>query len=187
MQRSQKSAAIHAARLEQARQANEMQHDDVEFMPTYISRRVPTVRPDRDANGQYGRRPRMTHQLSQRDPQEPLPLKRRTPSTDVPLNQLSPSSLDDDEAYLHEEPHTDNLSADYYPDTGSFRRSTDQFARHPHLDERPSGSINKPLQRRAPYMYDDDALREELWQQMPPPRVRRSTRHLEQQHFDEED
>ena len=184
--RSQRSAALRAARMEKARQ-----DDDVEVMPTHtISKRMPTVRPERDGAGQYERmpRPRSTHQLSPRDLQEPLPSQRRKQFIDSnsPLDEFSPSPPERREMYYREDPETENLADNRYPDTGSFRRSTGQIARNPQIDERPSGSINRPLQRRAPYMYEDDPLREELWQQLPPRSIRRSSR-LEPQRFDDEE
>jgi hypothetical protein len=53
---------------------------------------------------------------------------------------------------------------------------------YPQLDGQASlnlpttGHISKPLVRRAPYLYTDDALREELAQQIDEPVVRRSSR-----------
>ncbi|GCE25321.1 hypothetical protein KDA_08050 [Dictyobacter alpinus] len=41
-----------------------------------------------------------------------------------------------------------------------------------------TGNLKKPLVRRAPYMYDDDALKDELAQQVEPPKTRRSSRNL---------
>jgi len=41
-----------------------------------------------------------------------------------------------------------------------------------------TGDLKKPLLRRAPYMYDTDALKNELAQQVSPPTTRRSTRYL---------
>jgi hypothetical protein len=41
-----------------------------------------------------------------------------------------------------------------------------------------TGDLKKPLLRRAPYMYDNDALKNELAQQVDPPVTRRSTRYL---------
>lgn len=185
MLRSQRSAALRAARMEKARQ-----DDDVEVMPTHTSKRMPTVRPERDVSGQYERmpRPRPTHQLSPRDLHSPLPPQRRNQFVDAnaPLDELSPSSFDRNEMYDREDPETGNLTDNRYPNTGSFRRSTGQIARNPQINDSPSGSINRPLQRRAPYMYEDDPLREELWQQLPPRSVRRSSR-LEAQDFDEEE
>jgi hypothetical protein len=41
-----------------------------------------------------------------------------------------------------------------------------------------NGNIKKPLVRRAPYMYEDDPLRQELSQQVEGPITRRSSRNL---------
>jgi hypothetical protein len=41
-----------------------------------------------------------------------------------------------------------------------------------------TGNLKKPLVRRAPYMYDNDALKSELSQQVDPPITRRSSRNL---------
>lgn len=41
-----------------------------------------------------------------------------------------------------------------------------------------TGDLKKPLLRRAPYMYDNDALKNKLAQQVDPPVTRRSTRYL---------
>lgn len=41
-----------------------------------------------------------------------------------------------------------------------------------------TGSLKNPLVRRAPYMYEDDSLRDELAQQVKPPVTRRSSRNL---------
>jgi len=182
--RSQKSAALRAARLEKARQ-----DDDVEVMPTYTSKRMPTVRPDPTEQHDQMPRPRYTHQLSQRDLQSPLPTQRSRRFVDSsPPDELSP--FDEGGVYRRGDPETENLAQNLYPYTGSFRRPTGQIARNPqisdHQAESPSGSIKRPLQRRAPYMYEDDPLREELSQQLRPPIVRRSSR-LEPQHFDEEE
>ncbi len=48
-----------------------------------------------------------------------------------------------------------------------------------------TGDLKKPLVRRAPYMYDTDALKNELSQQVDPPITRRSSRNLFVGHDDE--
>lgn len=58
-----------------------------------------------------------------------------------------------------------------------------QFSRRPQADgtrQQPdtSGALRTPLVRRAPYMYEDDPLREELSQHISEPMVRRSSRNL---------
>jgi hypothetical protein len=46
------------------------------------------------------------------------------------------------------------------------------------VDEAISDNLRRPLVRRAPYMYDDDSLREEMAQYVERPAVRRSSRYL---------
>ena len=75
-----------------------------------------------------------------------------------------------------------------YPETENLRDNPQkgQFIRNPQLgqsDRRPemtTGNLNSPLVRRAPYLYEDDPLRQELAQQIDEePIVRRSSRHLD--------
>lgn len=99
------------------------------------------------------------------------------------------------------DPQTDQLRGNY-PQTGQMRRQfqtpetgqmvrnprqqTDQIARNPQVPEQRrnpdviTGSLKTPLLRRAPYMYEDDPLRQELAQQIDAPAVRRSSRFLEE-------
>jgi hypothetical protein len=61
---------------------------------------------------------------------------------------------------------------------------TDRFARYRDtqteygVDEAAADNLRRPLIRRAPYMYDDDPLREEMAQYTQRPMVRRSSRYL---------
>jgi hypothetical protein len=90
--------------------------------------------------------------------------------------------------------HTDELQSDIFrmrttsPETENLRDHppTGQFKRNPQLGQshrKPdmiTGSLNAPLVRRAPYLYEDDPLRQELAQQIDEePIVRRSSRHLD--------
>jgi hypothetical protein len=89
------------------------------------------------------------------------------------------------------DPETDKL-AGRYPSTGPIRSQpqTGQMIRQPRIDAQPrdpehiTGSLKRPMVRRAPYLYEDDALREELAQQLDPPSVRRFS--LYDQYEDEE-
>ena len=60
---------------------------------------------------------------------------------------------------------------------------TDRFARYRDtqtdygVDEPTTDNLRRPLIRRAPYMYEDDSLREEVAQYVERPTVRRSSRH----------
>ena len=46
------------------------------------------------------------------------------------------------------------------------------------MDEPATNNLRRPLVRRAPYMYEDDPLREEMAQYVKRPIARRSTRYL---------
>ncbi|MEO8971473.1 MAG: hypothetical protein ABI406_07740 [Ktedonobacteraceae bacterium] len=85
------------------------------------------------------------------------------------------------------EPRTGQLGErDYYPQTGPMRQQprTGQIARNPHIEEqrgnpeRVSGTLKNPMVRRAPYMYEDDPMRQEFAQHLDAPAVRRSSRKL---------
>ena len=86
-----------------------------------------------------------------------------------------------------QETRTDQLRDRYpHPTTGPMRLNpeTGQIARNRQMDEQSSGdeattgNLYNPLVRRAPYLYEDDALREELSQQINKPITRRASRHL---------
>ncbi|MDQ6661082.1 MAG: hypothetical protein M3Z24_08965 [Chloroflexota bacterium] len=103
------------------------------------------------------------------------------------------SESDETEYTSNRHPNTDQIR--YSPQTGQTDRmrrppQTGQTTRNPRLDPQQgspdtiSGSIKNPLVRRAPYMYEDDPLRQELAQRIDAPAVRRSSR-LRQ--YEEED
>ncbi len=86
-----------------------------------------------------------------------------------------------------QETQTDQLrDRNSYPSTGPVRLNpeTGQMARNRQVDEQYSeeeattGNLFNPLVRRAPYLYEDDPLREELSQHIEKPIVRRASRHL---------
>ena len=191
MLRHQRSVALRTARMEKLQQYE----DDVEVLPTHISRRQLSVSPARDFTGQYEQiqRPRSSRQLPPETPSEqrrPRVVESKPSRHDLPRS-LPPEggSTLRQSPYL-EDSETDNLD-DYYPETGPMRRPTGQMARNPRLEsnlpqtEKPSGSLGRPMIRRAPYTYDDDPIRQELSQQLHPPRVRRSSR-LEPQEYDQD-
>jgi hypothetical protein len=193
MLRQHRSAALRAARIEKVQQYEE----EDEVLPTHISRRMPSVRPEQDITGQYEQipRPRPSRQLPSETPKTQR--RQRVVESKPSRNDLPPRSLPPEggssargSAYF-DDPETESLGEDYYPDTGSMRRSTGQIARNPRFDgevpqtEKPSGSLGRPLVRRAPYTYEDDTIRQELSQNLPPPKVRRSSR-LEPQQYDQE-
>jgi len=84
-----------------------------------------------------------------------------------------------------QEIQTDQLR-DRYPTTGPVRLNpeTGQITRNRQMDEQSSegeastGNLYNPLVRRAPYLYEDDSLREELSQQIEKPIIRRASRYL---------
>lgn len=188
------SAALRAARREAAQQ---QRFDDVEELPTYTSRRVPPARQnsallasqgqvsERPAHhlqhniNHYPRRPRRTVDASpsQQGVQRSLPAEGESAASRLPRRR---------------EPQTDSLDV-LSPRMNGLRYpgQTDKIARVPQLGEEPrnadtiTGSLQRPLVRRAPYMYEDDPLRQELAQRLDPPVVRRSSRHLSMPQSDE--
>ncbi len=87
----------------------------------------------------------------------------------------------------HQETQTDQLRGrDSYPTTGPIRLNpeTGQITRNRQMNEQSSGdepttgNLYNPLVRRAPYLYEDDPLSEELLQQIDKPITRRASRHL---------
>ncbi len=91
------------------------------------------------------------------------------------------------------DPHTGQLrqQTGQVGRTGQLRQQpatpqTGQIRRNPNLEGQRrnpdivTGSLRNPMVRRAPYMYEDDALREELSQMIDPPTVRRSSRYEQQ-------
>ena len=189
--------ALRAARLEAAQQ----QEPDTEVIPTNPSKRFPAVRP----NQTIAKVPKTSRQLQtqQQAPQHYRP-KRTVEGSSVPpgRNRALPRPDEDmttgtTESYRMQEPQTDQIGT-RYPQTDQFRRSqpspqTGQTTRNPHIEaqprnpERMSGSIQRPLVRRAPYMYEDDPLRQELAQQIDTTGVRRrSSRYQEYVNEEEE-
>jgi hypothetical protein len=86
-----------------------------------------------------------------------------------------------------QESQTDQLrDRNPYPTTGPMRLNpeTGQITRNRQMDEQSSGdeattgNLYNPLVRRAPYLYEDDPLREELSQQIDKPITRRASRYL---------
>lgn len=150
--------ALRAARREaiEARQASD---SDIEVSPT-----------------QYSRQQRMTRA-----------------SQSLKNNDGYETYEHDERNGMRKEPHTDYIDIDkQLSRTASLRRTpqTEQVERRVRTrdldpDRQPSASwnaetenirINKPLVRRAPYMYEDDEMRQQLLQQLDPPAVRRSSR-----------
>lgn len=185
-----RSEALRTARLEAAKQ---QQDDDVEVLPTNSPKRGLSIRPSQALAKQNEqttsiRSPRPS-KPQQSPTHQPKPARRVVDSN--PSHYSSEQLPFDDghsETSRRAEPRTDDISHQL-PQTGPVRRSpqTGQARRsaqeqdNQFRDEGPTGNVNRPLVRRAPYMYEDDPLRQELAQQLDAPTVRRSSR------FNEED
>ncbi len=173
------SAALRAARREAVQQRN-----DVEVLPstTYNLRRLPPARLEQNS-GEHPLRPSEPRASRQLEQQAPYPVRRRRT-----VDANPPQSGYPDPRHQIGEPQTEPLNGnDRYLQTGPLRQQqTGQMARNPQADEpyhnsqMITGNIKNPLVRRAPYMYEDDPLRQKLAQQIDPPIVRRSSRYEEE-------
>jgi hypothetical protein len=192
--------AMRTAQREAARQS-QYDHEDVEVLPTRVPKRLPPAHADEEM-GEQDWQPttrRSSREQQQRTGNHPQARSRRTidaaPSQSEMHRSLPPAGGSTTRSSRYEEPDTDYLyprssqTDQLYPRTSAPR--TDQIARSRRRDEqsRPpetiTGSIQKPLVRRAPYVYNDDPLYQQLARQVDaPPAVRRSSRSLES---DEED
>ncbi len=179
---SLRSQALHAAQQEAAEQR------DGANLPATTSRRMPAARP------------------AQSLPEQPTRLSRQVPSrttgrvqsqrafdTTSPQTNTRRSFTSGDTSSLRpREPQTDQLNR--RQSTGPVRQTqTGQIGRNPQLSaefrnpDSVTGTLKTPLVRRAPYMYEDDPLRQELAQQIDAPLVRRSSRRFENVQQDYED
>jgi hypothetical protein len=188
------TAALQAARREA------QQLDDVEVISTHTrtpNKNVPQGRNARPLGGQSGFSrqafpdsdlPRRQQKGSQRNLEASAGQQNRTrralssgelystkrpPQTDsLHMDELHSDAL----RMSTSSPQTENLRA--HPQTGQIIRSPQlgQSLRNPDMI---TGNLNTPLVRRAPYLYEDDPLRQELAQQIDEePIIRRSSRHL---------
>jgi hypothetical protein len=95
------------------------------------------------------------------------------------------------QSYDAADPQTSDMDVDqprgYNPITGpvNWNPDTGKIVRNPQVGEEYapsedwSGSLNNPIVRRAPYLYEDDPLREHFAQQVDKPIARRSSRYLQ--------
>jgi hypothetical protein len=191
-------AKFQTAALREARREAALQYDDVEVVPTHSSAPYKRVLPPRSSQP-LTEQPTRSRQESLRESQlqqgqtsglngsrRPVDAAssqqygaRRTPSSgEVNLSNKAPQT----DALRMREPRTDQLR-DRYPQTGPIYPGpqTSQSVRDSQLIEQLrnpdmiSGSLKNPIVRRAPYLYEDDALREELAQQIEGPIKRRSS------------
>lgn len=179
---SLRTQAVRAAQQEAAWQR------DGANLPATTSRRMPAARP------------------AQSLPEQPTRLSRQVPSrttghvqsqrafdTTSPQTNTRRSFTSGDMSSLRpREPQTEQLNM--RQSTGSVRQTqTGQIGRNPQLSagsrnpDIVTGTLKTPLVRRAPYMYEDDPLRQELAQQINAPLVRRSSRRFENVQRDSED
>ena len=188
---SHRTAAFRAARQEAAQQYND---DDLEVYPTSTSRKIPTVRQEQNlVPEQY--RPRVNRPAQKPHPQGPdhYRSKRTVDGSPIPpgykhaLPEASESLANETSQriyYRSREQQTDQLRESTGPvgrgpQTDQIRRSNESMTRNPRVEaqlrnpEVITGSLKNPLVRRAPYMYEDDPLRQELAQQIDVPFIQR--------------
>lgn len=202
------TSALRAARLEALQQQAEMETYSgfSSYSPT-TSKRLSVVRPDQRFSDRLSEQsaPQPSRQFQSPFPQQSQYRPRRVvDGTSMPAidNQRSlppgGGSLASRQAQQNDhynepttgqirdlEPQTGQLG-EAYPQTGPMRQQprTGQITRNPHIEEqrgnpeRISGSLQNPMVRRAPYMYEDDPMRQEFAQHLEAPVVRRSSRKL---------
>ncbi len=199
------TAALRDARREA------QQFDDVEVIPTHTHAPNKRVHPGRTSQPLAGqptrsRQARPAPELPQKQQVAHPNGSRRTIDTTSGQQNSARRTVSSGELHTAYRPprtdslHTDELQTDRprvrssYPETESLRMrpQTGQMARNPQLGEplrnpdMMTGNLKTPLVRRAPYLYEDDPLREELAQQIDGgPIVRRSSRHLQSEDEDE--
>ncbi len=179
------SAALRAARQEAVQQ----QQHDIEVLPSTTShlKRMPSTRPALNPAEQAHRpaEPRTSRQLPPQTEYQRRPRRPVVDSTPAePGYFAGPRQIGG--------PQTESMKGNSrYLQTGQFRqtRQTDPLAHNRPSDEddfdldMSTGSLRNPLVRRAPYMYEDDPLRQELAQQIDPPAVRRSSRYEDEESY----
>ncbi len=181
------TAALRAARREAAQQ-----FDDVEVIPTHSKapyKRVPPGRSSQPLPEQptRSRHARTSSELPQQQAANPNGSRRgRGIDTTSSLQYGTRRSMSSGESNsATRTPQTDSLSMDglnteqlrghsQRPETESLRMrpQTGQIGRNPQLGEQVrnpdmiTGNLKNPMVRRAPYMYEDDPMREEFAQQI---------------------
>jgi hypothetical protein len=180
------TAALRDARREA------QQLDDVQVIPTHTHAPYKRVSPERTSQSLAGQHTRSR----QARPQPELQQQQQVAHPNGSRNTLSSGELHS----AKRSPSTDSLQTgrtrirSSYPETDSLRvhPQTGQIVRNPQLGEplrnsdMMTGNLKTPVVRRAPYLYEDDPLREELAQQIDgEPIVRRSSRHLQSEDQDE--
>jgi hypothetical protein len=180
------------AALRSAMQEAAQQFDDAEVIPTYTKPSYKRVSPARSSQPLYEQptRSRHTRPASELPQQQPgdfhdsrrgrsmdttsdLQYGTRRPMSSGETN--SPTRTPQTESLRMDELHAEQLRVHYERlQARQFRMppQTGQIARNPQLGEpvrNPdtiTGTLSNPLVRRAPYMYEDDPMREEFAQQL---------------------
>jgi hypothetical protein len=170
------------AALRAARQEASQQYDDYEVYPTGASKKLPAVRPVQNlVPQQYQPRVKRSAQRLQpaQTPNQYRP-KRTVEGASMPPgpNRALPAPAENyqpratrETYYRTRDQQTDQLN-NRDPQTDQLRQPTGPVTRNPRVDaqlrdpDNITGSLKRPLVRRAPYMYDDDPLRYELAQQI---------------------
>jgi hypothetical protein len=201
-----RSEALRAARREALQRAE----DDIEFQThtnhSRTARPLPPARPTRPARSESAsRRPPVARRASrQLDPEtvnnvypkQPRPRSEERGVTQferqrsAPLQDKSTGRIFPDRQVLDK-----NFLPENYPQTEPINRPkpTGRLKRDIHIDdpyyepEVTTEGLQKPLVRRAPYMYEDDPLRQELSHYSDNPLVRRSSRYEMMQQDDLEE
>ncbi|GLV56959.1 hypothetical protein KDH_37980 [Dictyobacter sp. S3.2.2.5] len=168
MTRSQfQSQALRIARQEASQRSEDAAQDDYQG---YRSRRpsspLTNKHSTRKPPSSHGYR-QITRQLQDTDgPYRYTQRGRRivdaNPSPNSPYRAISEDEDISAQKYQYRDPETDVFPPDFM-----------------------GADLKKPLQRRAPYMYEDDPLKDELAQQLEPPITRRSSRNLTSSHDEE--
>jgi hypothetical protein len=192
------TSALRSAR----REAQEF--DDVEVIPIQApNKRVSAGRSSQPSSGQLtrSRQARPTHELPQQQVSHSNGSNRINDTTSGRPNNVRRALSSEEQYSANKPPQTDSLRMEdfqperfrirpTYPETEALHAptQTNQMERNP-LAGRPqhnpgmmTGDLKTPLVRRAPYLYENDPLRQELAQQIESePIVRRSSRYLHSQ------
>jgi hypothetical protein len=197
------TAALHAARREA------QQFDDVEVIPTHTQAPNKRVTPGRTSQPLAeqpapSRQARSSSDLSQQQIAHSNGSQRTLDATSGQQKSARHTLSSGELQSTNKPPRTDSLHMDdlqsdkfrvrsLYPETESLlvNPQTSQMERSPQLgrpqrnSDMMTGNLKTPLVRRAPYLYEDDPLRQELVQQIDEgPIVRRSSRHLHSEDAD---
>ena len=194
--------ALRMARKEAAQDAD----DDIEVSSTQFSRQERTGRTRQGSGSlrQSGQELQRTQGTSGSSRPASNPSRSRkdeasdTTSSKINRRQMYRASDEEDGSFQaplrrggQQEPETDYIDNQVSSRLTPLRRTpqTEQIVRRPRTkdlrydqalptadDETDDIFVNRPLVRRAPYMYEDDELRQRLAQQIDPPTVRRSSR-----------